>query len=174
MIKRLFNKYKKSKLVKDNLILFIGNSLGAFFTFLFHFYMGRKLGPSEYGALGAILALIYLFTIPLNTIQTSIAKFTSEFKSKNKDKEINYLLRRSLKKLSLYGIIGVIGFALLTPLISSYLHISIISLLILSLFILFALLLAINRGVLQGLQNFKGFSINLTFEGLIKLFLSFI
>ena len=81
---KLFYHITKSNLIKDNLVLFMGNSLGAFFTFLFHFYMGRKLGPEDYGALGAILALIYLFTIPLTTIQTSIAKFTAIFKSERK------------------------------------------------------------------------------------------
>ena len=65
---KLFYHITKSNLIKDNLVLFMGNSLGAFFTFLFHFYMGRKLGPEDYGALGAILAIIYLFTIPITTI----------------------------------------------------------------------------------------------------------
>src|SRR3990167_11361707 len=124
MIKKLFNKYKKSKLVKDNLILFIGNSLGAFFTFLFHFYMGRKLGPIEYGALGAILALIYLFTFPLNTIQTSIAKFTAIFKSERKYKEIHYLHKASTRKLLIFGIISTFIFLSLSGLIANYLHIS--------------------------------------------------
>src|SRR3989344_8790558 len=155
MIKKLIDYYKKHNLVRDNLTLFLGNGFGAFFTFLFHFYMGRKLGPNEYGALGAILAIIYLFTIPLTTIQTSIAKFSSNFNSFKKYKEINYLLRASLKKLFIYGIILTIVFLLLTPLIASYLHMNLLPLVLLSLFILFSLLLAVNRGTLQGVQNFK-------------------
>ncbi|MEK6907168.1 MAG: oligosaccharide flippase family protein [Nanoarchaeota archaeon] len=169
MIDRLINYIKKHELLKDNLILLLGNSFGAFFTFLFHFYMGRKLGPEDYGALGAILALIYLFTIPLTTIQTSIAKFTSIFKSEKKYKEIHYLYKASTKKLLIFGIISMFIFLLLSNLIANYLHISLTPLLILSLYIIFSFLLYINRGLLQGLQKFNKFSINLIFEGLIKL-----
>jgi len=165
----LFYKIKNSKLVKDNLILFIGNALGAFFTFLFHFYMGRKLGPGDYGALGAILALIYLFTIPLTTIQTSIAKFTSSFKLEKKLKEIHYLHKAATKKLLVFGIIATFIFLLLSKIIANYLHITITPLLILSLYIVFSFLLYINRGLLQGMQKFKKFSLNLIFEGFIKL-----
>ena len=167
----IINKIKKNKLIKDNITLFLGNALGAFFTFLFHFYMGRKLGPEDYGALGAILAIIYLFTIPITTIQTSIAKFASNFKAKN---EINYLFEAATKKLFIYSLIGSLIFIILSPLISSYLHIKIFPLLMLSLFIISSVMLYINRGLLQGLQRFKNFSLNLILEGLIKFLVSLI
>ncbi len=170
MIKKLL-KYYKQPIIRDNVILFLGNSLGAFFTFLFHFYMGRRLGPEDYGTLGAILALVYLFTIPVTTIQTSIAKFTSNFKAKKKYNEIGYLLKASLRKLLIFGVIATIIFISLTSLISDYLHISISPLFILSPYIIFSFLLSINRGILQGLQRFKSLSVNLIFEGLIKLVL---
>src|SRR3989344_5585203 len=174
MIKKLIDYYKKHNLVRDNLTLFLGNGFGAFFTFLFHFYMGRKLGPEDYGELGAILAIIYLFTIPLTTIQTSIAKFTSNFKAKNKFEEIHYLHKSSTKKLLKYGAIVMILFLLMSKFIADYLHISVIHLLILSLFIISSLLLYINRGILQGLGEFKKFSLSLILEGFIKLFLGII
>lgn len=170
----LINYIKKHELLKDNLILFLGNSCGAFFTFLFHFYMGRRLGPEGYGVLGAVLALIYLFTIPLTTIQTSIAKFVSNFKSEKRYREINYLHKASIKKLFIFGLISAIIFILLSNFIADYLHISKNSLLILSLYIVFSLLLYINRGILQGLQKFKKLSLNLISEGFVKLVLGII
>src|SRR5437867_228394 len=96
---------KNFPLLGDNIILFLGNLIGAFFTFLFHFYMGRKLGPSNYGALGAIIALVYLFSIPLITIQTSIAKFAANFKSGRKYKELNYLMKSSIRKLLKFSLV---------------------------------------------------------------------
>ena len=170
----LFNYIKRNKLIKDNLILFIGNALSAFFTFLFHFYMGRKLGPEDYGALGAILAVIYLFTIPLTTIQTSIAKFTSNFKSEKKYREIHYLYKASTRKLFIFGLISMLIFLLLSKIIANYLHISLTPLLILNLYIIFSFLLYTNRGLLQGLQKFKDLSMNLIIEGLFKLILGII
>ncbi len=170
----LINYIKRSRLFTDNLILFSGNAFGAFFTFLFHFYMGRKLGPEEYGALGAILALIYLFTIPLTTIQTSIANFTSHFKSERRYGEIKYLYKASTKKLLLIGLISTLIFLFLSKFIANYLHMARTPIFILSLYMIFSFVLYINRGLLQGLEKFNRFSINLIIEGLIKLIMGFI
>ena len=98
MIKKLINKYKKSKLVKDNLIFFISNFITGGLVFLFHFFIGRYLGPASYGIIGVILSIVYVFNVPLTTIQTGIANFTAKFKAKDKFQEINYLFKSSIKK----------------------------------------------------------------------------
>ncbi len=161
--------FKKNKaLLKDNAVLFISTTVLNLFGFLFHFYMGRTLGPSMYGVLGVLLSLIYITNIPLNTIQTSLANFVIKFNSKKDNGKINFLLRRSLRKLSFVGIGCIALFLLFIPLISSFLHISRSPLYILSLFILFLLLTSIVRGFLQGLQKFKFLGGTLIGEGIIK------
>lgn len=171
MINKLLSYYKKHPLVKDNITLFITNIIMGFFVFLFHFYMGRVLGPASYGVIGVILSIVYVFNIPLTTIQTGIAKFAANFKVKNKFGEIHYLFKSSIKRLFIFGLITLVLFLLLSPFIASYLKIDVLQLIILSPFIIFVLLVPINRGMLQGLQKFKGFGINLISEGTSKFFL---
>jgi O-antigen/teichoic acid export membrane protein len=168
---KLLKKYKKSKLVKDNLILFISNFLTGALVFLFHFFIGRYLGPAAYSIIGVILSIVYIFNIPLTTIQTGIANFTANFNAKKKFKEINYLFNSSIKRLSMFGLICLIIFLALSPVIASYLKIKITPLFILSPFILFAFLIPIIRGIFQGLQKFKLFGLNLLLEGSSKFIL---
>ena len=164
MIKKLFGK----KFVKDNLILFIGTLIVNIFGFLFHFYMGRSLGPEHYGALGAALSILYIMNIPLNTIQTGIAKFTSLYNMKKEYGKIKYIFKKSFKVLLLVGFIGLVIFNLAVPFIADFLGMEASTLIVLSSFLIVGLIVPINRGILQGMQDFKGLSINLIGEGLVK------
>jgi len=97
LINKSLNHYKKSRFVKDNLILFIGAIATGVFGFIFHFYMGRILGPADYSVLGVILSIIYIMSIGLNTLQTGITKFVAEFNAKKEYSKISYLINQSLK-----------------------------------------------------------------------------
>jgi O-antigen/teichoic acid export membrane protein len=174
MINELVKKYKKNPLIKDNIILFIGNITMGFFAFLYHFYMGRVLGPADYAVVGAIMSLAYLLNISLTTIQTSISNFAANFKAKNKFEEINYLLRSSTKRLFMFGFLFLILFLALSPFLASYLKLKFFHLLLFSPFIILVVLLPIVRGALQGLQKFKDLGLNLVWEGTSKLFLGII
>jgi len=160
----------KSKFLKDNIVLLIGMTILNVLAFLFHFYMGRKLGPADYGILGTILSLVYLLGVSFNTIQTSIAKFVSKFKTKKEYSKVSYLLNASIKKVFLYSLIVTFIFIAVSKPIASFLNITTLPLILISPFIIFISLTAINRGVLQGLQKFKGLSLTLITEGVVKFF----
>jgi len=170
LIKKLFNHYKNSKFLKDNIILFIGSFSAGVLGFIFHFYMGRILGPADYSILGVILSIIAIMGIGLNTLQTGITKYTSDLNTKKEYSKISYLINKLINKLTKYGIVLLIIFVLITPLLAKFLHITITPLIIISPCVLFLMILPINRGTLQGLQRFKGLSWNLITEGTVKLF----
>jgi len=161
---------KKDSLVRENLFFFIATNITNLFGFIFHFYMGRKLGPSDYGVLGVLLAIIYFFNITANTIQTSIAKFVSKFSIKKEYGKINFLFNNSIKRLAIYGVILNVIFILISFFLADFLKIKIIPLIILSFMITFEFLLPIIRGTLQGLQKFNILGFNLILEGFVKLF----
>ena len=167
-LKKLKNKVLSSRFIKDNFILLIGTLIVNILGFLYHFYIGRALGPESYGILGAILSLLYVIAIVFNTIQTSLTKFFSNLNATNQHKKINYLLIKSNKKLFIYGILITLVFLAFSPLIASFLKISIKPIIVLSLLIPFSLTLPVVRAILQGLQKFKGLSINLVLEGISK------
>ena len=171
MIDKLLNYYNKnSRFIKDNIILFIGSLSAGVLGFIFHFYMGRILGPADYSILGVILSIVYIMGIGLNTLQAGVTKYVSNLNTKKEYSKISYLIDKLINKLTKYGFISLIIFIIITPLLAKFLHITITPLLIISPCILFLILIPVNRGSLQWLQRFKGLSWNLVIEGIIKLF----
>ena len=170
MIKPIKYIFGDKALIKDNLTLFVSTLILNIFAYIFHILVGRVLGPNDYGIFGSLFALIYIVVIPLFTIQTGIAKFVSEFKVKKEPGKIAYLFSRSLKKMFIYGLIFTTIFLVLSPLIGRFLKIDNIAIIIiLAPFFFFALLLHVEKGVLQGLQDFKMLGFNMMSEGLLKL-----
>ncbi|MBU1203726.1 MAG: oligosaccharide flippase family protein [Nanoarchaeota archaeon] len=155
--------------IKNSIILFSCTLFLNIAGYVFHLFMGRMLGPEEYGILGSLQAIVYLMLIPLNTIQTSITNFVARFKARNEYSKISYLLSDSLKKFALYGGILSIIFVIISPLIASFFHIpSTTPLIFLGGFLFAAFMVAISRGLFQGLQNFWQLGVNYMTEGLTK------
>ena len=169
MINDLINRIKKNEFLRNSIVLFTASMFMNLFGYLFHFYVGRKLGPVDYGVFGALSSILYLLIVPLTTIQTTITKFVSTFKVANEYGKIKYLFTRSLNRLLIVGVILAIIFMIFSKLIAAFLHLdSIFPLFLLSVFFIFSLLLPVNRGVLQGVQNFYGLGLNFINEGLFK------
>lgn len=169
LIKKIMDYDADNSLFRDGVILLSATTLLNLSAFIYHFYMGRVLGPSSYGILGAMLSLVYLLNVPLFVLQTAISKSVSELKVKEQFSKINYLLSALLKGLTLYGVIAAAMFIFLIPIIASFLYIPKTTLYVLSPLVLFILLLPVNRGVLQGLQRFKSLGVNMVSEGFSKL-----
>ena len=170
----LVNRLRNSVLVKDNLVLFLGMVGVNLMGFIFHFYAGRVLGPSDYGVLGVVLAVFYYFTILIFAIQSSVAKFTSDFHSSSESGCVAFLFRHSLRKLFLYSLLITFAFLLFVPWLSSFVKIDNTYLYLLSFVIVFAFLYPVIRGVLQGLQKFSQLSAVFWIEGFTKIILVYV
>jgi len=168
-IKSIFS----SELARGGSFLIVGTLIYNLLNYFFHFSMARMLGPADYGVLASLMAIVYLFSIPSETIQMTIAKYTAVFRAKKETGKLKSLVRRSISRGWKMGIVFLFIFIAVSPFIKSFLKLdSIIPLIILSLFIFPTLLLPIMRGVLQGSKRFKALGLSFTLEGLIKLILA--
>jgi len=166
------NKIANDSLVRAGFIILVAYGIYQATNFLYHFFSARMLGPAEYSIVASLFSIIYLIGIGSTTIQNTITKFTARFKAENNLGKVSYLFHRGLKKLFVYSIILTAIFLIISPLIADFLKIPLISVVILGPIILISVLLPLNKGLLQGLQNFKGLGINMIIEGVIKLFLA--
>ncbi len=171
MLAKYFNLLKQSTFLRDNLILFIGLVLSGAGGFIYHFFMGRMLGPEDYGSLYALHQLIYLFLIFLNMFQMGIAKFTSQFSTWKFYGKISYLAHHVLRSYFYLSLGGSLFFLLLSPLIAAYLHVPLLPVLLLTGCLFFIIIISIPRGIMQGLQYFTLLSVNNVVEGLVKVFI---
>lgn len=177
MVKSLWQKISGSKenILKGGLILFIGVNIVNFGNYLFNLLMGRYLGPSDYGSLVSLISLIAIIGVPATTIQTSVMKFSATFKAEKTENKINFLIKYLNKKILLFSLICLIVLIASSNLLSNFLNLSsIFPLIILSFSIVFLFLLPINRGVLQGIQDFKSLSINMGLEPIIKIIIGLV
>src|SRR3989338_8204792 len=121
MIKKLFTYNKEDSLIRDGIILFSATMIANALGYLYHFSAGRLLGPADYGILGAILSLLYLINVPVNVIQTTITKFTSQYKAEGKLEKVNILYLTVLKKMFFVGLFGILFFLAISPFLASFL-----------------------------------------------------
>ena len=127
--------------------------------------MARSLGPHNYGILGSMLALLYIFSVPSFVITTTIAHIVSEQNAKKDYGKIKSILLFSSKKLIYIGIFIFILLLLLSPLLKEMLHLpSEIPVIILGFSLVFITIIPSPRGVLMGMQNFSNLGFNIAID----------
>jgi O-antigen/teichoic acid export membrane protein len=62
---------------RDDLVLAVATAVAAAGSFLFHALAGRRLGPADYSALGAVLAVLLAAAVPLGALQTAVTAGTA-------------------------------------------------------------------------------------------------
>ncbi len=158
-------KNMRSKIVQGSIILLIGFGIFNFLNFLYQSIMARLLSVADYGVLASLGAIIYILTIFSESIQTTIAKYSTSLENGY----LKNIVKKSLRKSRYYATI-ILGIYLIIS-IPIHLIISIPYLLLtfngILIYIMF--LLPVTRGALQGRKQFTALSINLIIESIFKL-----
>ena len=71
-------------LLKNGTTMFISGTIAGIFNYIYQVYMGRALGPEEYGVFGALFAIFYMIGIISQTLGTSTTQFVSKFVGEGK------------------------------------------------------------------------------------------
>jgi len=158
-----------SELGKGSLILLITMGIYNLLNFVFHFVLGRFLGPEDYGILAVLMSIIYLYAIPSEAIQNIISKYTSRFNLRKEKGKIKYMMNKSLKKGFKYSLILFLTFIIISYLLSIYLKINIFLILLTNVTLFFSFLIPIIRGILQGRKKFSLLGTSMILESSLKL-----
>ena len=156
MIKAI-NKHldKNDNLLKHGLIILLASLGTGFVNYVYQLYMGRALGPEQYGILGALFSIVYMEMFSLGSINTVVSKLVSEYKAKNKLGEIKALFSFISTRLLAVGFVVMTITILLRNFISGYLNLPDISVVyILAVILLIAFIGPIVAGMLNGMQFF--------------------
>ncbi len=161
----------EDKLLRHGGIIFSASAVSFFFAYIFQFYMARSLGPEDYGILGSMLSLSYIFSVPSGAITTTLTQIVSEQKVKQDYGKIKSMLLISEKKLMYTGLIIFALLISLTPFLENILNLpSKVPIIILGFSLIFMIMLPSPRGVLQGLQEFSTLGFNIAIEKPALLF----
>jgi len=157
------------KITKDALTLFIFSAVAGIASYLYFFAMARMLTIEGYGLLSSLNSLMYILSIPQETIRTVISVFIAKFKARDEKGKMHSLFSAYLKRMFFFSGILFIVFLAISPLIAMLLHTTFSILLATSLSLIFAFALPVIWGVFQGLEKFKDMGINDSVFNVAKL-----
>ena len=157
-------------LFSGSAVMIIGSNATNFINYIYHFVLGKLLGPANYGELVALVSMIGLLGIIPGFLNLVIIKYVSAAKSEDQVVVlINWLKDRSLKVALGFFILIVVA----SPFIVSFLHISQIwYVFLIGASSFFSIPALVNRSILQGLLRFKVMIGSILIENTIKLFLA--
>jgi O-antigen/teichoic acid export membrane protein len=155
---------------KESWLLFIALSVVNASNYIFHIAVSRVLGPAEYGALGSVLAILTVVSVPLAAIQATVARRIASSDAPDSAAEWRDAFRALLPFA--VGLSGAL--ALISPLLAMFLRLdSWITSLILALYVTPAILISVLRGALQGQLRFARLAVASVFPVLVRLMVGF-
>ena len=157
-------------LLKNSSIVMVGVVVSNLLAYVFHFIAGRMLGPEDYGVFGALMALFLLVALPTGALGSAITKYTSRFHSEKQLGHIAVLRKKIQSDVFVFSAVLLLLVILFSADIAGFLKIaSRIPVIIVGFTLVFALILPVNRGILQGMKKFRILTWNNIIEAFARL-----
>ena len=165
---------RRNRLVRQNLVLFIGGLVAGIGGFVYHAIAGRVLGPATYGQVAFLIAIYAVGTAPALILIVVLARYTATLAARG-DAGVRTLLARTSRLVAIPCLVLVLVVTLFAHPIAAFANLgSTIPILILGFAIALIWQVAIPRGILQGLQRFPALSLNLSLELIVRTTLVFL
>ena len=168
----MVKKFLSSEFGKGAIILLITLNLFNMLNFVFHFAMGRLLGPEGYGVLAVLMSIMYIYGVPSEAIQNIVSNYTSKFNLKKQNKKIKYFMFRALKKGFVTSFIIFLILTIIGIFLAKFLNINFWLIFLTNIFIFSSFSNPITKGVLQGRKKFTKLGVNFIIESTLKLVFS--
>jgi O-antigen/teichoic acid export membrane protein len=165
---------RRNRLVRQNLVLFVGGLVAGIGGFVYHAIAGRVLGPAIYGQVAFLIAIYAVGTAPALILIIVLARYTATLAARG-DAGVRTLLARTSRLVAIPCLVLVLIVTLFAHPIAAFANLgSTIPILILGFAIALIWQVAIPRGILQGLQRFPALSLNLSLELVVRTTLVFL
>jgi O-antigen/teichoic acid export membrane protein len=159
---------RQNRLIRQNVVLFLGGLVAGIGGFVYHAIAGRVLGPATYGQVAFLIAVYAVGTAPALVLVVVLARYTATLAARG-EAGVRSLLGRTMRLVAIPCLLAVLATTLLARPVARFEHLgSTIPILVLGLSIALIWQVAIPRGVLQGLQRFPALSLNLSLELIIR------
>jgi len=159
----------RSDFVRHGLIIFASSMIVNVLGYLYHSLNSRRLGVEAYGVLSALNAAYMISLFVPAILSTVVVKYAAEFRALEDAEHLSALGRSVTKYVGAAAAIAIVAGSLLVIPAGRFLHITDLwSIELIALVIGFSMLLGVLRGVLQGVENFRGFAASTMLESLLK------
>jgi len=130
-------------------------------SYLYQLFMSRSLSAPDFGLLNGLMAFSLLLTIPVNTIQLTMARQTAETLVHADFGRVRAYLRADLRRATPWILGGIAAYLALSPVLASFFHTSLFPIWLVGGISLIALYSPFAEGVLQGMQRFQALAVTI-------------
>jgi len=124
-------------------------------SYLFQLVMSRSLRASDFGLLNGLMSFSLLLTIPVSTIQLTVARHTAETVVRVGRQQVHRHLRRDLRRTTPFILGGIAVYLVAGPVLATFFHTSLLPIWLVGAASLVSLYVPFAEGVLQGMQRFQ-------------------
>lgn len=151
---------------RNILLVFFGTTIVNIFNLIYQLFIAHSLSPADFAAFNTLLSIFTLISAPLGTLQTVVAKYTSEFRGK-------FFISDMLGKCLILACLTLVIFYFFSPHIMDKLKVpSMLSGPILALMLAISWVAPVLSGALQGFESFKWLTSITVLTGALKLALA--
>jgi O-antigen/teichoic acid export membrane protein len=148
--------FVKHPLAINSFLVFSSTLLGNIFAYLFNIFAAKMLGPSDYGVLAAVIALMGITGVFSMSLSMTVTKFVSGYKGGGQEYEITSLVSNLTKIFLLLGIVVLSLSVIFEKPLAQFFNIPYqYTIIFVGAMFLISLLSTINLGTISGLQNFS-------------------
>ena len=160
---------RSSRLLRQNIVLFSGGLVAGVGGFVYHALAGRILGPSSYGEVASLIALYAVLTTPALILAIVLARYAATLVAAEAQGAVRHLILRTTIVILVPCLLAILGGVLLSGPLAGFLHLhSRLAIVWMGLAVAIVWLVAVPRGILQGLQSFTWLSANLSSEMIVR------
>src|SRR3989344_6376418 len=153
-MKKLTDLFKNNHFFRGSFVMVGGGMLANALNYAYHLFMGRLLGPTDYGTLASIFSVLYIISIVPLSSSFAIVKFISHAKDKKSQNAVYLGIKSFVLKIAIGGFVVII---ILSPVIASFLHIKeFVSVVLVAPILFLSLVILIDQAAMQGVLKFGG------------------
>src|SRR5579859_209338 len=112
---------RRSRLVRQNLVLFGGGLVAGIGGFVYHAIAGRVLGPATYGQVAFLIAVYAVGTAPALILVVVLARYTATLAARG-DAGVRSLLARTTRLIAIPCLLAVLVTSLIARPVAAFEH----------------------------------------------------
>ncbi len=164
------------KFLSGSLVLVIGTLLMSAMNYAYNLFVNRALTAADFGTFAAILGALAILSVPVGTVQTVAARYSADYAAEKNLGKQKSLFCYLFGRLFIVGLVVFIIFAIFPSQIASFFvdnpeNSLVIPVVLIGLAYIFTLLIPINRGFMQGRQQFGALSLNFIGDSFFRIIL---
>jgi O-antigen/teichoic acid export membrane protein len=169
VLRRGLERLRASAMLKQSLLVFAASMVLNLCGFAAHGIASRELGVTVYGGLYALINAAVIAALPVAFLTPVVAQLAAEFRALHDDGHLRGLTVSVTDLFTKIGLLYMVIAAFAAIPFASFLHVPIWSVQFVGLLAAVVLFLGALRAIAQGTQDFVGYALSNSIEGIAKV-----